>query len=265
MTTAGIATGSRYLSPQGPRVFAHRGLAIGVPENTIAAFQAAVDAGADYIETDVHATVDGIAVLVHDPEIRVGTASHVVRDVTFDQLCILDLGDGHRAPTLAEALAAFPHIRFNIDVKDERAARPAALAIRDAGAMDRVLVTSFDEARRLKALEILAGVTSSASSRLFARALVGAKMGIPALVRRSLTDVAVVQIPERYKNVQLVTPRTLRTLHRAGVEVHVWTVNAPADMRRLLDLGVDGIITDRVDIALTVVQEWSSASRQSGG
>ena len=259
-----VAARSGFLSPQLPRVLAHRGLALHAPENTIAAFQAAVDAGAEYIETDVHATADGVAVLMHDPEIVVDGVARAVRNLTMDQIRQVDLGGGHHVPTLVGALVAFSGTRFNIDVKSELAAGPTARAIRAVRAADRVLVTSFDESRRRRALDGLDGVVSSASSRLFARALVGAKVGAPFLVRRSLAGVPVVQIPERHKNVQLVTQRTLRSLHRAGVEVHVWTVNAPADMERLLRLGVDGLITDRADLALPLVREWRSRSSESG-
>lgn len=258
------AAGSDYLALPVPRVLAHRGLALGVPENTIAAFQAAVDAGVEYIETDVHATADGVAVLVHDPDILVDGVLHAVRNLTRDQLRLLDIGGGHRVPTLAGALVAFPDTRFNIDVKSELAAGPAARAIRAERATARVLVTSFDEARRLRALDGLDGVVSSASSRLFTRALVGAKAGLPAAVRRSLAGVTVVQIPERHRNVQLVTPRVIRTLHRAGIEIHVWTVNAPDDMERLLALGVDGLITDRADLALPLVDRWRRRTPDSG-
>ena len=258
------SAGSRFLTPQLPRVFAHRGLSLDVPENTIAAFQAAVDAGAEYIETDVHATADGVAVLVHDPEIVVDGVVHAVRNLTLDHLRQLDLGRGHRVPTLAGALVAFPETRFNIDIKSELAAGPAARTIRTEKATNRVLVTSFDEARRLRAIETLDQVATSASSRLVTRALLGAKTGATGFVRRSLSDVRVLQIPERHKNVRLVTPRTIRALHRAGVEVHVWTVNDPTDMQRLLRWGVDGLITDRVDLALPLVRSWQLNPDESG-
>jgi glycerophosphoryl diester phosphodiesterase len=260
----GVAAPSGFLAPELPRVLAHRGLALGVPENTLAAFQAAVDLGAEYIETDVHATADGVAVLVHDAEITVDGVRHSVRNLTLDQLRQLDLGGGHRVPTLAGALVAFADTRFNIDVKSELAAGPAAHAIRTEGATDRVLVTSFDESRRLRALEGLSGVQSSASSRLFTRALIGAKAGSRSLVSRALSGVLVVQIPEKHRGVTLVTSRTIRTLHRAGAEVHVWTVNDPSDMERLLDLGVDGLVTDRVDLALPLARARRDSSRESG-
>ncbi|MBG6237974.1 glycerophosphoryl diester phosphodiesterase [Mycetocola sp. CAN_C7] len=258
MSTERAAPG--YFDLRGPRVFAHRGLALTVPENTIAAFQAAVDVGARYIETDVHATADGVAVLVHDPEIVVDGVTHRVRDLTLSQLRQLDLGSGHRVPTLAGALVTFPDIRFNIDVKSEQAAGPAARAIRAEGATGRVLLTSFDEARRTRATAGLPGVASSASSERFSRAFVGARIGSVFVVRSALGSIATVQIPERHRRLRLVTRRTVRTFHRAGVEVHVWTVNSPADMTRLLELGVDGLITDRADLALPIVAEYTASS-----
>lgn len=249
---------SRYFDLERPRVFAHRGLALSAPENTIAAFQAAIDVGAHYVETDAHATSDGVAVLVHDPEIIADGVTHTVRNLTWSQLRQLDLGGGHRVPALASALVTFPRTRFNIDVKSEQAAGPVAHAVRAEKAEDRVLVTSFDEARRSRATALLADAASSASSERFTRAFIGARLGSAALVRAGLGGIRCVQIPERHRNVQLVTRRTVNAFHRAGVEVHVWTVNEPDDMRRLLDLGVDGIITDRADLALSVVAQRSA-------
>lgn len=250
---------SGYYDPPGPRVFAHRGLALAAPENTIAAFQAAVDAGVQYLETDAHATSDGIAVLVHDPEITVDGVTRAVRNLTLDQLRQLDVGHGQHVPTLAGALVTFPDARFNIDVKSEQAAGPVARAVRAERATTRVLITSFDEGRRKRTVDALPGVASSASSDRIGRAYLGARLGSIAMIRSALDGISSVQIPERHRNLRLVTARTVRMFHRAGVEVHVWTVNAPADMTRLLDLGVDGIITDRADLALPLV-----AGRQAG-
>lgn len=255
---AGENAASRFFDPPGPRVLAHRGLALDVPENTIAAFQAAVDVGAVYLETDAHATADGVAVLVHDPEVVADGVSHPVRDLTLSQLRQLDLGGGHRVPTLAGALVTFPNARFNIDVKAEQAAGPVVRAILAENAFDRVLLTSFDEARRARAIDSLPGVASSASSERFARAFIGARVGSGTLVRSALGSIRCVQIPEKHRNVRLVTRRSVQAFHRAGVEVHVWTVNEPDDMRRLLDLGVDGLITDRADVALPLVAERRS-------
>lgn len=247
-----------YFLPTRPRVFAHRGLALEAPENTPLAFAAAIAAGVDYIETDVHASADGIAMIAHDPDL-VRTAG---RDVRVDQLTKaelrrLDLGDGQHLPSLAEVLDGFPETRFNIDVKSAGAVEPTVRAILDLGAVDRVLVSSFDEGRRRAAVDRLPGVATSASSTRFVRALAAAKLGSAAGVRRALHGIQAVQIPERALRVSTITPRTIAAFHEAGVEVHVWTINDPDRMRALLDLGVDGIVTDRADLALEVVADRS--------
>jgi glycerophosphoryl diester phosphodiesterase len=243
-----------FLSGPLPRIIAHRGLAIEAPENTLLAFLRALSAGATHLETDVHASADGVAVISHDPDLsRVAERSARVDQLTMAELRRIDLGQGQTFCSLAEALDAFPEARYNIDIKNERAALPAARAILDARAIDRVLITSFDEKRRKAAADALPGVASSASVTRFLPALVAAKLGNSALARRSLRGLVAVQIPERRGPLRLVTRRTVRVLHEAGVEVHVWTVNDPTQMIRLLDLGVDGLVTDRCDILKTLV------------
>lgn len=257
MTTAVLP----YFRPARPRVLAHRGLAgPGVPENTLSSFRRALTAGADYVETDAHCTRDGHAVLFHDPSLRRITGDpRPIADLDLAELQRIDLGGDH-IPTLSEALSAFPEARFNLDVKAAAAADPAAAAILRAGAAQRVLVTSFDEGRRsaiVRAIgrEVGSGsVASSASARILLRVLPAAALGLRGTLRRSLTGVQALQVPERFRGVPVVTKRLLTQMHSLGVEVHVWTVNDPADMRRLLDLGVDGLVTDRCDLALEVVR-----------
>lgn len=243
-----------YLSPAGPRVFAHRGLAIEAPENTLLAFAKAIAAGAIYVETDVHASADGVAVIAHDPDLaRVAGRDLRIEQLTLAELQRVDLGYGQTFATLAEALDGFPDTRFNIDVKARAAAEPAARAILAAGASERVLVSSFDERRRKAALRLLPGVVSSSSARLFALALIAGKVGFTPVARRALRGLVAVQVPEKAIGLRITTARMIRRLHSAGVEVHVWTVNDPQRMNELLDLGVDGIVTDRADLALAVV------------
>ena len=237
-----------------PRVFAHRGLATAAPENTVAAFRAAVVTGADYVETDAHVTADGIAVLAHDPTIEVSGRSIAIAAATAAELSGLDLGSGAGVPLLSDVLRALPATRFNIDVKARAAVPAVASAIRDAAALDRVLVTSFDGATRADVLRALPGVVSSASSDLVARALLPARLGLAGTVRRILRGVPCVQVPERHRGIAVVTRRSVRAFHAAGIEVHVWTVDDPDDMRRLVALGVDGIVTDRCDVALRTLR-----------
>jgi glycerophosphoryl diester phosphodiesterase len=247
--TGNHGTGA-FFAPPLPRVFAHRGLALGVPENTLAAFAKAVEAGVQFIETDVRASSDGIAMICHDDELaRIAGVPGRVGGFTATQLGALDLGQGHGVPTLAEALTAFPLQRFNIDLKSEDVVLPAVAAIRAAGAADRVLVTSFSEHRRRRALILLPGVASSASAPVFLVILIAAKLGVLHLIPRMTRGLGAIQVPELVGRLRVCTPRVIAAAHRAGLEVHVWTVNEPADMLRLRALGVDGIVTDRADLA----------------
>jgi glycerophosphoryl diester phosphodiesterase len=175
-----------------------------------------------------------------------------VADLTAADLGRIDLGHGQGFPTLAEALDGFPETRFNIDVKSADAVAPTIDAILKLGASDRVLVSSFDERRRAAALRGLPGVASSASARRFAIALVAGKAAFSPALRGALRGLVAVQVPEKALGMQVTTRRFIDRLHRAGVEIHVWTVNDAQRMDELLDLGVDGLVTDRIDLALEV-------------
>ncbi|WP_286277223.1 glycerophosphodiester phosphodiesterase family protein [Naasia aerilata] len=239
-------------------MIAHRGLALGgLLENSVDAFAAALDAGAHYLETDAHATADGVAVLLHDPDLR----RLAGRDVAVSALTLAELRAiepfGNRICTLVDALQTFPSARFNIDVKAKAAIAPVAAAIRDAAAADRVLVTSFSSARRTATLARTGDVATSASAPQVLGAVLGGILGLRALTRAVLRHVDAVQIPEKAGRVRLTTPRMLRAFADAGVEVHIWTVNEPSDMRRLLDAGVDGIVTDRCDLLAAEVRRRS--------
>ena len=246
---------SNYFDLPLPRILAHRGFARDAPENTLLAIASALAAGATYVETDVYASRDGIAVLSHDADLSrlVGRVTHV-SDLSLAELERVDLGAGQTFCSLASALDAFPTTRFNIDIKSAAAAAPAARAIADSNATPRVLVTSFSERRRRATIRLLPGVATSASAVLVALAIASAFLGLITVSGAILRGVGAVQVPESSMlgpvKLRIVTPRFIAHMHRIGVEVHVWTINDPGDMRRLLDTGVDGLITDRVDIAL---------------
>jgi glycerophosphoryl diester phosphodiesterase len=252
-----------YLSPEPPRVLAHRGLVtaadatLGVAENSFAAVAAAHAAGIAYVESDCHLTADGVVILFHDDDLsRVTGDLRKVADVRLPELEEL-MAERGGLLTLAQALEAFPDTRFNLDVKAGAAAEPAGRLV--APHAVRVLVTSFSDERRRAALAAAraAGAAlspaTSPGSRTVARLVAAQAVGLRGTVRRLLTGLDAVQIPERQGPVPVVTSGLVRAAHAAGVEVHVWTVNDPADMQRLLDLGVDGIVTDRADLALAVV------------
>ena len=245
---------SEFLASAGPRVFAHRGLSLEAPENTLLSFLKALSSGATHLETDVHVTRDGTAVLSHDPDlVRLAGRNVRVDQLTMAELRRIDLGVGQSFVSLGEALDTFPEARFNIDVKAAGAAEPTARAVLDAGATRRVLITSFSEERRRRTTALLPGVATSASSPVLLKALLASGLGLTGRAGQVLRGFAAVQVPERYGRVPVVTPRFIRVMHAIEVEVHVWTVNEPAQMSRLLDLGVDGIVTDRCDLAVEII------------
>jgi len=203
----------------------------------------------------VHASSDGISIVSHDDVLdRVAGRPGQVADFTAAELAAIDLGGGEGFCSLADALAAFPTARFNIDIKSMDAAAPTIAAILAAGATDRVLVTSFNAARRRRTVAGLAGVASSASGPLVALALVLARLGAAPLLRFALRGVDALQVPERAMGITIANARTIGRLQRAGVEVHFWTINDATSMHRLLDLGADGLVTDRADVALEVLR-----------
>ncbi|MGV8968894.1 MAG: glycerophosphodiester phosphodiesterase family protein [Microbacteriaceae bacterium] len=247
-----------YFSLPSPRVIAHRGLSLDVPENTIASFTAAATLGVSHIETDVHASSDGVAIISHDSLLeRVAARPGSVADFTARELSTIDLGGGFGFPTLTEALDALPDTFFNIDVKSAGAINPTVRAINDAGAIDRVLITSFSERRRAATVRRLPGVATSASGAIFAAALFSRAVGLTPLARAVVSKVDAVQVPTRAAGLQTTTSGMISLLHKAGLEIHVWTINDPVHMLSLLRIGVDGIVTDRADLALAVVREFA--------
>ncbi|WP_136024887.1 glycerophosphodiester phosphodiesterase family protein [Microbacterium sp. K27] len=241
-----------------PRVLAHRGLITaagedsGVWENSAAAFAAAHAAGVDYVETDCQVTADGDVVLFHDTTLtRLIGDSRRVHDVRTRELRTL-FADHGGLLTVSEALASFPDVRFNIDVKTAAAVEPLGPILVDH--THRVLLTSFSDANRRAALAsvLRAGAAlrpaTSGGSRTIA-SLRGAS-ALHLSPARLLREIDALQVPERYGALKVLTPALLRAAHRHGVEVHVWTVNDPEDMRRLVGLGADGIVSDRADLAL---------------
>lgn len=248
-----------FFDPAPPRVLAHRGLALEAPENTLLAFQKAVEIGVTHLETDVHGSSDGVSVISHDPDLtRLAGRPVRVGQLRAAELRGIDLGHGQAFCSLAEALDAFPDARFNIDIKSADAVAPTVAAIRAAGAVDRVLVGSFSPARRLAVVRQLPGVATSISSRGAVAAVSAARAagGLPML-RRILRDVQAVQFPLSILRMSTMTPRTIAAFHAAGVEVHAWTINDEPTMERLLDLGVDGLVSDRSDLAIGVLARRS--------
>ena len=240
-------------------MLAHRGLAIDAPENTLLAFARAVALGVTHVETDVHGSADGVSMISHDPDLsRLAGRRVRVEQLTSHELRKIALGHGQGFCSLRDALDAFPETRFNIDIKADAAIAPTVAAIRDANAARRVLIGSFNPARRLAVVRQLPGVATSISSRGAVAAVAAAnRAGGVAAVTRILRDVQAVQLPLSILRMPTMTPRTIAAFHAAGVEAHAWTINDEATMERLLDLGVDGLVTDRSDLALRVLARRS--------
>jgi glycerophosphoryl diester phosphodiesterase len=251
--------GDGFFSPAPPRVLAHRGLAIDAPENTLLAFAKALAVGVTHVETDVHVSADGVAMISHDPDLRRLVGRRVAVDhLTAQELRRIDLGWGQTYCSLAEALDGFPDVRFNIDIKIGGAVMPTVEAVRAANATRRVLIGSFSPQRRIAAVRMLPGVATSISARGAVAAVAAARSrNLPAL-RRILRDVQAVQLPESVLRMRAFTPRTITAFHAAGVEVHAWTINEPDAMDRLLALGVDGLVTDRADLGIAAVERFSA-------
>jgi glycerophosphoryl diester phosphodiesterase len=248
-----------------PRILAHRGLvtpegvASGIAENSFAAVAAAHAAGATYVESDCHLTADGTVVLFHDNTLaRVTGDPRRIADVDLAELVDLMATRGGLI-TLRQALEEFPTVRFNLDAKADGVEEQMARDI--APHADRVLVASFSDQRRVRVLGAVAasgrGIlpATSAGTRSIARVIAALAVRSDRLLARALSGVDALQVPERRGAVRVVTSRLVDAAHRHGVEVHVWTVNEPDDMRRLLALGVDGLVTDHADLALAVTAE----------
>lgn len=253
----------------------HRGAAGVLPENTLASFRAALDAGADVLEMDVHGTRDGHVVVFHDATLdRTTDGSGEVRTLTLDELRRLDASarfapaPGHaalpferplRVPTFDEVLAAFPGARLNVEIKQaEPALEELVLAALDRHqARGRVLLAAENAiiARRIRAAapDVLTGM-SAEDVYGFLTSLDDPAYRAPGFA---------LQVPVRFGDMAIVTPQTVARAHALGMEVHVWTVDDPGEMEELLAMGVDGLITNVPHVAAAVVARRRGASPRS--
>ncbi|MGX1162879.1 glycerophosphoryl diester phosphodiesterase [Pseudarthrobacter sp. SLBN-100] len=244
-----------------PVAMAHRGFSREGLENSMAAFRAAVELGYEYLETDVHTTADGVVLVFHDNTLdRVTDGGGRIADLTAADVARAQIGGREPVPTFDDLVTGLPGARLNVDVKDWNSVRSLAAAIERHQAHHRVLVTSFSDRRRRAVLKLLsrpvassAGVGPVALFVLLGRVLPGPVFR--SVMRRILQDVQALQVPARRGGIEVVTPGFIRRAHALGLVVHVWTINEPAEMRRLLELGVDGIVSDRADLLRDVLLE----------
>ncbi|MEE2040027.1 glycerophosphodiester phosphodiesterase [Nocardiopsis sp. CT-R113] len=264
-----------YLSSPVPVALAHRGGWLtddqGVRstelENTAVAFQHAVDLGYTYLETDVHATSDGVLMAFHDRTLdRTTDRGGAIGDLPFSEVSRARVGGREPVPLLEDLLGSWPSARFNIDLKADAAVLPLIRVLRRTGAWDRVCVGSFDQQR----LDL--------ARRLFDRP-VATSCGPADVVRlrvaslspllRPLASRAPVcaQIPLWQGSFPVLSRDLIRTAHRLGIQVHVWTVNDPQVMERLLNAGVDGIVTDNTTALKRLLADrgqWADRATAAG-
>lgn len=252
-----------YFDQPAPLALAHRGYSSDGLENSMVAFAAAVELGYTHVETDVHATSDGVALAFHDTTLdRVTDRTGTVGAQAWSQVRQARISGREPIPTVEDLLGAWSGLRVNLDVKSAAAVVPLARAIERTRAHDRVCVASFSDSRRRAVLRRLSRpVARSAGRRTVAcfRALSAARW--TGMARLCLQDVDCLQVPTSYRGVRVVTSNTIATAHAAGRHLHVWTINNVDEMRGLLDLGVDGIVTDRPDMLRDVLVErgaWRS-------
>jgi glycerophosphoryl diester phosphodiesterase len=259
-------TGYAYLDavlspPGGVIAMAHRGGAlhpdlVGL-ENTLHAFRHAAALGYRYRETDVHAPRDGRLVAFHDDTVeRMTGRTGDLASLGAEELAELRIGGEHAVPRMAQLLEELPDCRFNIDLKAADAV-PALVELLDRmRAHDRVCVGSFSSSSMQEFRRLTGGtVATSATPREVALFLASSWAGIDRLVRRRRFSALQVPrvLPRGRRRIPLVTRLLVRRAHAAGVHVHVWTVDEPAEMEQLIDLGVDGLITDRTDLLKQVL------------
>ncbi len=258
-----------YLDRPGPWLVAHRGGSALAPENTFPAFERAEALGAEAIEIDVHLSADGVVMVFHDDDTaRLTGAPGTIEARTAAEIAALDAAWGFspdggrsfplrrtavRVPTLAATLERFPRMRFSVDAKrpDPVLADALARTVHDAGAEERVCVGSFFDAQARRLARLLPRACRFLPQRAAAWHVLAARSRVPGALCPRGWDLAA--LPRRKNGFGVVTPRTIAHFHRLGIPVHVWTVDDEQEMRELLAMGVDGIITDRPDVLARVL------------
>jgi glycerophosphoryl diester phosphodiesterase len=245
--------------------FAHRGGGGDAPENTVQAFEAAVALGYRYLETDVQLTRDGVLIAFHDNRLdRLTDRTGAVLELTHAEVRAADAGfafspDGGQSfpfrgrgvviPTLEELLTRWDDVYLNIDAKTDETVEPLVELIRRLDAFGRVCIGSFSD-RRVARIRALAGgrICSSMGQVATGTAFLVSRSG-----RMPVFHADCMQVPQRW-GILRIDRRFVKAAHRAGLPVHVWTIDEESDMDRLLDLGVDGIMTDRPRLLKEVFQ-----------
>lgn len=224
------------------------------------AFQHAVKLGYTHLETDVHVTRDGVLLAFHDEALdRVTDVSGLIAEMTYAEVQAARIGGLHGVPTLAELFKAFPEVTFNIDLKSDGSVGALAELLAATGHEDKVIVGSFS-ARRIKEFRRLTEgrVRTSANPREVLAYVLAPTAGMARRLAGGQFDA--LQIPHHQRllgplSIRVASRRLVRRAHKAGKEVHVWTVDEPAEMERLIKCDVDGLMTDRTDVLKAFLEE----------
>ena len=229
-----------YLDHDGVLAFAHRGGDRVAPENTMTAFHHAVELGYRYLETDVHASKDGVVYAFHDDDLQRMVGERVaISTLTANDIDAFRLEGGHHIPRMAELFETFPNARFNIDAKAWPVVGPLADLINQTATQTRCCIGSFSD-NRIKAVLRETGDMCHSLGPLGA-----ARFRLAAFGHVPLSYMAgCLQFPTAQYGVEMVTRASVEYAHKRGLHVHVWTINTESEMHRLLDLGVDGLMTD---------------------
>lgn len=235
-----------YLDWPGPIAFAHRGGASDNPENTMPAFQHAVDLGYRYLETDVHVTNDGVLVAFHDPDLsRTCDVDGRINEMSWAEVAAARVDGREPIPRFDDLMLTFPEHRFNIDCKADSAEDALVAELRRLDCLDRVCVGAFSDRRLLRIRKALGdGLCTSFGP---------AQIGMQRLLGRAAGGGQCAQIPVKQGPLELATDGFVRKAHDRGLQVHLWTIDDPNEMNRLLDLGVDGVMTDKPQILKDVL------------
>ena len=210
------------------------------------AFERAVGLGYRYLETDVHTTADGVVVAFHDEDLsRTCGRPGLISDLPWTEVAAARVDGREPIPRLADLLEAWPDARLNIDCKSDRVAGPLADELRRTGVLDRVCVGAFSD-RRLRRLRGRLGPSLCTSAGPL-------ELGLLKFIGITSGAVMAVQAPVRRGRITIINERFVARAHRRGIEVHVWTIDDAAEMGRLLDIGVDGIMTDRPGVLRDVL------------
>jgi glycerophosphoryl diester phosphodiesterase len=270
-----------FLDSDPPVLFAHRGGSLLWPENTLGAFEESLALGIRFLETDVHETRDGVLVAHHDERVdRTTNGTGAIKDMRYAELLRLDAGyqftrdgqtfpcrgKGYVIPQLIEVFNLSVRARLNVEIKPpgRRVVRKLWELVDHHGLYDRILVAAEND-RQVRRFRRISGgrVATSSGRRETLRFWAASRLGVERLLPLPFDAL---QVPPEYKGLTVVDPKLVRAAHRNGIQVHVWTIDEPSEMRRLLNIGVDGLMSDRPDrlaaLAATIRRQKNPEHRQ---